>query len=192
MSERVKKFTQESYTVIYPVFEHEDGLRLDQFLMNYLSSFSREMIKKKIRRGDVKILERDHPNKGSVRVKHREKIRVSTQKSHLEDEYWQGKKIEFEDPEIIFEDNDLLIISKPPYMATHPTGRHLFFTAVTYFEEHLKNQIFTTHRLDRETSGCLILAKNTQSASKIVRSFENSKVKKAYFFLAHKNILKLI
>ena len=73
-------------------------------------------------------------------------------------------------PKIIFEDDRLIVISKPPFMSVHPTGRHLFNCATVYFESLLNQTIHPVHRLDRETSGVLLLAKNS-SVAKLLGNF---------------------
>ena len=95
MSQVYKNFTPEFYEVIYSAGPQDEGIRLDQFAQKFLASFSRERVKKKIARGDIKILDRIHPQKGSVRVHAYEKIRICTFRENLEDEYWRGEKSEF-------------------------------------------------------------------------------------------------
>ena len=188
MSEISKSFTPELYEAIYMVDEEQDGIRLDQFCAEYLHSFSREQIKKKIRSGEVQIFDRPYPHKASVKVYHREKVKIFTPRGTLEDEYWRGEKLKLQfDPEIIYEDNDLLVISKPAYMTTHPTGKHLFNCATVYFENLYGTTIHSIHRLDRETSGVQLLARNPKTAERFTSLFEKNQVSKAYFFIAHHN-----
>jgi 23S rRNA pseudouridine1911/1915/1917 synthase len=182
-----KSFTTEKYEVLHLVEEEHDGIRLDQFLMNYLVSFSRQNIKKKIASGDVTILGRPHPHKPSAKVYAGEKVRIITLRGNLEDEYWRGEKLELElDPTIIKEDDDLLVVAKPPYMTTHPTGKHLFNCATVYFETKYGHTIHSIHRLDRETSGVQLLGKNPTAAQKFTDYFEKDEVSKCYFLMAEK------
>lgn len=188
MTDVYKKFTPDLYEALYKVEEFQDTMRLDQFCAHYLVSFSRQQIKKKIRDGDIKIYDRPYPHKASTKVYHRERVEIKTYRDNLEDEFWNGEKLQLElEPEIIFEDNELIVISKPSYMATHPTGKHLFNCATVYFENKLKQTIYSIHRLDRETSGILLLAKNVQAAKKCTLCFEESTVLKCYFFIAQKD-----
>ncbi|MCT4642146.1 MAG: RluA family pseudouridine synthase [Bacteriovoracaceae bacterium] len=188
MFEIYKKFTTQKYEVHLKVEENFHGKRIDQFLSDFLTSFSRQQIKKKITNGDILIRNRPHPHKASTKIYEGEVVEVVTHRGNIEDEYWNGKKIEFqEDPDIIFEDEDIIAISKPPYMCTHPTGRHLFFCATVYFESRDDKTIHSIHRLDRETSGTLLLAKNPKAANFCTENFENGLVSKCYFLMAHKN-----
>lgn len=188
MLELEKKFGTDLFEVLLLVEEQEDGMRLDAYLAGFLVSFSRQMIKRKIASGEVRIQGRPYPHKSSVKVYAGEKIEVFTPRGELEDEYWNGKKLELQfDPEIIFEDENLVVISKPPYMTTHPTGKHLFNCATVYFENKYHKTIHSIHRIDRETSGVLLLGKNPQTAGEMTTLFENDEVHKCYFFLAKKN-----
>lgn len=182
-----KKFTPELYEALYQVEEDQDGMRLDQYCATFFQSFSRQNIKKKIKDGDIKILGRPYPHKPSVKVYYKEQVRVQTHKADHEDEYWNGKKIDLEwTPSIIYEDDDLVAISKPAYMATHPTGKHLFNCATVFLENKYQHTMCSIHRLDRETSGVLLLAKNAKTAQVCTDHFEKDLVSKCYFYMAKK------
>ncbi len=181
-------FTKTKYTVTYYVEETQAGMRLDQFLQIYLESWSRQDVKKKIKDGDVEIVNRPGRPRPSTALHYRENIVLNVHKTTQEDEFWNGEKLELqEEPEIIFEDEDLLVISKPAFMSTHPTGKHLFYCATVYYEEIHKRTIHSIHRLDRETSGVLLLAKNPKTSNTMTEEFLQDKVKKCYFFMAKKN-----
>jgi 23S rRNA pseudouridine1911/1915/1917 synthase len=188
MSEIEKFFTTEKYVVIHPVQPEQDGLRLDQFIQQCMPTLSREFLKKKIEKGDVQISGRKSPHKPSVKVHHGEKVTITTfNDGIIEEEYWKGEVVpKTEKPVIIFENDELLVVNKPPYMITHPAGRNLFYCATVFFETLYKKTIHSIHRLDRETSGLLLLGKNPQISQKISFLFENDQVKKCYFLIAHK------
>lgn len=150
-------------------------MRLDQFSQNFLKSFSREAIKRKIQKGEIKILKRPHPHKPSSKVYHQEIVEITT--------YNQEENIT-ECPQIIYQDKNILITTKPPFMTTHPTGRHLFNCLTVFYEEKLGHKMHSIHRLDRETSGIQIMGKTPHGAKLITPFFENSIVKKTYFFIA--------
>jgi len=167
--------------------EHEN-LRLDQFLGKHFKSLSREQIKRKIALGECQILNRPESKKPSSKIKALDIIKVDIKKDTNEDEYWNGQKLDFDLPIEIFEDQNIIVSNKPAYMSTHPTGRHLFHCATVFYEQKLKTKtIHSIHRLDRETSGVLLLAKNPEFANKLTTEFENSNVRKCYFFIAKKS-----
>ena len=190
MSILKKSFQQDRFLSIHRVDEDYPNLRLDQFCLKYLNNFSRQDIKKKIKSGEIKIAGRKHPHRPSTKVRFRDEVSIEIRRTIHEDEFWRGKKIELiEQPEIIYEDEEIYAISKPPFMSTHPTGRHLFNCATVIFEQALGKTCHSIHRLDRETSGVLILGKNPEVSAILTPQFESKKVKKSYFFIAKSNEL---
>jgi 23S rRNA pseudouridine1911/1915/1917 synthase len=189
MSEISKSFTTEKYIIIHLVQPEQDGWRLDQFVQKCMPTLSREFLKKKIEKGEVEISGRKPPHKPSVKVHYGEKITITTWNDGvIEEEYWNGEIVpKNAEPTIIFEDQNLLVVNKPPYMITHPAGRNLFYCATVFFETIYKKTIHSIHRLDRETSGILLLGKNPRASSEVAALFEKDLVRKCYFFVAHKN-----
>lgn len=188
MSQIKRTFSPEIYHITYSVNSVNHNSRLDQFLQIHFSSFSREKIKQKISAGDIKISGRDHRLKPSTKVKEREIVSITTYKKDMETEYWSGKPIVFEeDIEIIEETDKYIVINKPPFMSAHPTGKHLFYCATTYLDHLTKSKVATVHRLDRETSGLMILSKNPSFSQKMTTLFENKRITKAYLLIAHVN-----
>lgn len=188
MSEIEKSFSTEKYVVTYPVQIEQDGWRLDQFVQKCMPTLSREFLKKKIEKGEVEISGRKPPHKPSVKVHHGERVTVTTHNDGMiEEEFWYGEVVpKTGKPTIVFEDTELLVINKPPYMITHPAGKNLFYCATVFFETIYKKTIHSIHRLDRETSGLLLLGKNPKVSQRVALLFEEDKVRKCYFFIAHK------
>jgi 23S rRNA pseudouridine1911/1915/1917 synthase len=188
MSEIEKSFTTERYVVSYPVCTEHDNLRLDQFVMTQMPTLSRQFLKKKIEKGEVVISGRKPPHKSSVKVHTGDRITVTTHNDGMiEDEFWHGQVVpRDQEPTIIFEDAGLLVINKPPFMITHPAGKNLFYCATVFYETIYKHTMHSIHRLDRETSGILMLGKNPKASQKVSLLFEEEKVRKCYFLIAHK------
>lgn len=189
MSDIEKSFSTDKYVVIHAVLPEQDGWRLDQFVMKCMPTLSREFLKKKIEKGEVEISGRKSPHKPSVKVHHGERVTITTHNDGMiEEEFWHGVAVPKTDPPtVIFEDEGLIVVNKPPYMITHPAGRNLFYCATVFFETIYKKTIHSIHRLDKETSGVLLLAKNPLTAQKVGNLFELEMVKKCYFFIARKN-----
>lgn len=84
---------------------------------------------------------------------------------------------------IIFENDDYIVVNKPPFLATledrTPNASNLLYLARQYYAEAQ-----TCHRLDKETSGCLALAKNAEAYRHLSMQFENREVKKVYHAVA--------
>jgi RluA family pseudouridine synthase len=183
-----KHYTKECYTVRLLIEETDHDSRLDQIIQDHLTSFSREEVKRRISAKEIFIEGRDHRMKSSTRVKMGEVLYLTIPRTTQEDEYWNGEKINIEEtPTIVFEDADLIVISKPAYMAAHPTGKHIFNCATVFFETLYKKTVHALHRLDRETSGLLLLSKNPKLAKLVTTQFENDLVRKVYLFIAVAN-----
>ena len=185
--ERKKKFSIESYQATHPVLPEHDGMRLDTFVMQYMTSLSRQFLKTKISKGEINIKNREGVQKPSTKVRSGDRIEIITYNPGvLEDELWRGNPIKLEEwPETIFEDENIIVCSKPAFMITHPAGKHLFYCATVYYESIHKNTIHSIHRLDRETSGLLLLGKNSSISNQIANQFEAGLVKKCYLLISH-------
>ncbi len=87
-------------------------------------------------------------------------------------------------PEIIFEDDDIIIVNKPPFFLTipdrfAPEKSNLY----NWLSEYVGGKIYIVHRLDKETSGIIIFAKNEESHRDLSIQFENRTVQKIYLTL---------
>ena len=183
-----KAYRDDMFEVRHMVDEEHHGIRLDQYVQLYLDSFSREMIKKKIKEQEVTIKGRPGTHKPSSILHHKDEVTIRFFKSIFEDEFWRGEKLEIQTkPDIVFEDEDLIVISKPSFMSTHPAGRHVFNCATVFFEMKYEQTIHSLHRIDRETSGILMLGKNSKTANEMMVHFENDDVKKCYLFISKAN-----
>ena len=183
-----KKFQPDSFEACYEVHAPQNGMRLDQYLQIFYPNFSREQVKEKIKDGDVQILGRPGKMKPNTTVYDKEQITVFIYKTVHEDEWWNGQKLELElNPPLVYEDDDLMVLSKPAFMSTHPTGKHLFYCATVYCESLCGHGTHSVHRLDRETSGVLLVGKNPAAANRFTTYFEHERVRKCYFFIGVKN-----
>ncbi len=169
--------------------EREDvGIRLDLYLVSNLEKkslkFSRRFIQVLISRGNVII--NDTPIKKShYKVKLNERVLISIpQKEEFE--------ITPEDIplEIIYEDRDLLIVDKPTGMVVHPGAGNLRSTLVNALLFHCGNlsrinpqRPGIIHRLDKDASGLLIVAKNDSSHTHLARQFSEHRVRRHYYAL---------
>lgn len=86
---------------------------------------------------------------------------------------------------ILYEDDDLIVVNKPPHMPTHPTHGHLGDTVANalaaYYAEQGRPFVFRCgSRLDRDTSGVLPIAKNQQTANYLYRCHRTGKIAKEY------------
>lgn len=92
------------------------------------------------------------------------------------------------DIKIIYEDNDLIIVDKEANMVTHTDKDDLKDTLLNYMigyfqENNIKRKVRFVNRLDRDTSGLIIIAKNSFAHAKLAEEFENNEVVKTYVAL---------
>jgi 23S rRNA pseudouridine1911/1915/1917 synthase len=163
---------------------NEAKLRLDQFLAKLLPEFSRSRLQQLIRDGFVRLNNKTSRPRQIVRG---------------------GDKIELTEPalekietlpesiplEILFEDDDLIVINKPPGLVVHPGAGHREHTLVNALLNHCetlsgiggKERPGIVHRLDKETSGCLVVAKNDATHRELSEQFAARTVEKIYLAL---------
>lgn len=92
--------------------------------------------------------------------------------------------------DIIYEDSDLLVLNKKPYRVVHPTKRHQDDTtanAISYYfdKNDIKRKVRFVNRLDMNTSGVLVIAKNPYAHNKISQDMRNDKVGKYYLAIVN-------
>lgn len=90
--------------------------------------------------------------------------------------------------DILYEDDYLLVLHKPPYQLVHPTGRTTSGTLANYLAYYLQKQgivstIRPVHRLDRDTSGCVIFAKDSHSQFILEQQLKDRTLKRTYWAL---------
>ncbi len=82
--------------------------------------------------------------------------------------------------DIIFEDNDIIVINKPSGLLTIPDRyNHLLPSAISYLKSKY-DECFVVHRLDKDTSGVIVFAKNAEAHRRLNLQFDNQQVKKIY------------
>lgn len=165
------------------VSEEDKGLRLDQFLSRLLvQRFSRSQIKKLIESGEVRI------GKESVTVPH---YKVKTgERIQMEggEERREETRAEAIPLDIIYEDEDLVVVNKPAGMVVHPAHGNSFHTLVNALLYHVRDlsgvggpiRPGIVHRLDKDTSGLLVVAKNDAAHFSLAHQFKDHRVDRTY------------
>ena len=165
--------------------------RLDLFLAREIKNLSRSRIKKLINEGNISVnKELVDPNYKPVRGDEIE-IEIPAPKS-------TEVKPENIPLKIVFEDSDVLVIDKEPGMVTHPTLDHPSSTVVNALLFHLKNKLSVkedlrpgiVHRLDKDTSGLLVIAKTEKSLTSLKKQFKDRGVTKKYVCLVQGKMKK--
>ncbi|MDX1957652.1 MAG: RluA family pseudouridine synthase [Leptospiraceae bacterium] len=87
--------------------------------------------------------------------------------------------------DIVFEDEYLLAVNKSGNLPVHPAGRYRKNTLITHLKDLSFDTLYLTHRIDRETSGLVLFAKDANSSSKIQSYFSKRTIYKEYLVLVH-------
>ncbi len=163
----------------------QSGWRLDVFLAHHLSDYSRVHLRRVITSGAVTV---DAAGcKPSYRLHPGQQISLVLPEIPRE-----GPQPEDIPPEIIYEDDCLAVVNKPPAMVVHAARGHWSGTLAAALQFHFAGRLSTTggptrpgivHRLDRDTSGAILVAKNDQAHAKLAAQFEARTIEKEYFAL---------
>ncbi len=166
--------------------EHND-LRLDVYLTQVLSDVpSRNVVKKLIEFGHVRVNE--SIVKANYKVSEKDDIFVEIPANFLTPKYVEPENV---DLDIFYEDEFLFVINKPRGMLVHPTATKSKGTLVNALLHHslkLSNvnsdiRPGIVHRLDQETSGLMLVAKDNITHTKLAKKFKRHEVKKRYVAL---------
>lgn len=88
------------------------------------------------------------------------------------------------DYSIVYENDDILVVDKPPFIPIHPAGK-FYFNTLTHLLSVDYGRLFPANRLDKETSGLVVFGKNPASARKLSEQFASSVVEKNYVVLVN-------
>ncbi len=159
--------------------------RLDKFLCEKFPAASRGALQRLIEEGHVRVngeivKPTHHPHAGEKIEVHWPEARPATA---------QPEKIPLD---ILFEDKSLLVVNKPAGIVVHPAAGHEEHTLVNALLHHCEGSLSgiggvarpgIVHRLDKETSGCLVVAKNDETHIALAKHFAEREVKKIYHAL---------
>jgi len=161
----------------------EKGMRLDHYLVRYISDQSRSSLGKYIRSGHILV--------NNTRVK--PGYRLSTGDDILVElpvaveSRLVAQQIDFK---VLYEDESLLVISKPPGLVVHPAAGHADSTLVNGLLHRYgdlpgleMNRPGIVHRLDKDTSGIMLVARTQKVQRQLAEAFKNREVHKTYHAL---------
>ena len=162
-------------------YDKEEGIRVDKFLREKIE-VSRERVKKLIEEG--KILLNEKKVEPSYILKKNDVIKIVEEEIKREEEIKPEKgKIE-----ILYEDSSIIVVNKPSGILTHPTPYIKTGTLINFLLSHTKLSNIgapyrpgVVHRLDKETSGVIVFAKDDISYWSLIEQFKNRIVKKEYY-----------
>lgn len=171
------------------VYNKNESIRLDKFLISELSDISRTNIQNLINEGYI--LVNDNNIKSNYKLKFNDNITIKFKEA--EELNVEKENISIN---IIYEDNDLLIVNKEKGMVVHPSVGHKNGTLVNALMYHVGNlssingiiRPGIVHRIDKDTSGLLVIAKNDKTHIKLSEMIANKEIKRKYYALVHGNI----
>ena len=167
------------------VEEDHDGLRLDQFLTMVLHRQSRSQIQRLIKEGHVAAVS-GAAIRASTAVRAGERYAIDL--PELRPATPQPEALPLR---IVFEDGDVVVLDKPAGMVVHPAAGHETGTLVNALLHHVKDlsgvggevRPGIVHRLDRGTSGLMVVAKHDRAHQELARQFHDREVEKEYMAL---------
>ena len=177
----------ENYT--FKVKDGEGSARIDQYLVGvFPSAISRSHLKKLIDNGNVLV--------NGARVKAHHNVKPGeTIEIRLEEIAPAAAEAEDIKLDIIYEDDDIVVINKQPGIAVHPGAGIHSGTLVNALLYHCKTLSDISeagpgivHRLDKDTSGVMVVAKNNASHAQLARQFKERAVKKNYIALVRGSV----
>ena len=171
----------------FSVDTNNSGKRLDVFLSNNIKNFTRSFLKKLIESKEVR-LNSTIVSSPSTKVKYKDQIIINIIYKNIHNIV--PKKIPLH---IIFEDKDILVINKPKGMVVHPGAgnyENTLVNALLYkYKKNLSDINGTqrpgiVHRIDKETSGLLVIAKNNSTHANLGDQFSKHSIKRKYLCLS--------
>ncbi|MBA3631737.1 MAG: RluA family pseudouridine synthase [Acidobacteria bacterium] len=191
---------EENSSFILHPSSFDEGKRLDVFLSEKIEDWSRSRLQRLIDDGDVSV--NDETAKSSYKLRETDVVEVEL--IETSPEKFEPKNIPLE---FVYEDEYLAVINKPAGMVVHPGAGNSSGTlanAIAYkfkirnskFKienslneqskiQNLKSKIGIVHRLDKDTSGLIVVAKNEEIHEKLSGQFRNREVYKSYIALVH-------
>jgi len=181
---------EESSPLILHPSPDDIGKRLDAFLAEQIEGWSRSRLQRLIDGGDI--LVNDKEAKSSYRLRADDEIDVDLTEAPV-------ARFEPEDIplDIVYEDEFLAVINKPAGMIVHPgagvTSGTLANAIAHHFEIHnpqsaIRDRVGIVHRLDKDTSGLMVVAKDEQTHEALAGQFQNREVYKSYVALVHGSV----
>ena len=163
----------------------EENIRLDSYVSKKCNDLSRTMIQKLIEEGDI--LVNGLKKKISYKVNLNDKIDIDIPEAKETDLKPQNIPIE-----VIYEDDDIIVVNKPKGLVVHPANGNLDGTLVNAIMAICKESLSgiggeirpgIVHRLDKDTTGVIIIAKNDKAHINISKQIKDRQTKKIYIAL---------
>lgn len=165
---------------------NEDGIRIDAYLSDIMEDTSRSYIKKLISTGAVEV--NGDSVKPGYNIKEGDSITIDIPESEATDAVAEDIPIE-----IVYEDDHIIVVNKPRGMVVHPAPGNYTGTLVNALLFHCKGRLSSingverpgiVHRIDKDTSGILVVAKSDLAHRKLSDMFATHEIQREYIALA--------
>jgi len=175
--------TQESETLTATVTESVAGKRLDQALSLLFNDYSRARLQQWVKAGRVTVEAQQRKSKDKVYLGENIVMQVEADIEVV----WQPEDIPLN---ILYEDDDIIVINKPVGLVIHPAPGHASGTLCNALLHHVPNAVNlpragVVHRLDKDTSGIMIVAKTLSAHSSLVESLQAREISREYIALVY-------
>lgn len=172
-------------TIVYKIQEEDEAVRIDRFLANQSADFSRSYLQKLIKEGCLTV--NGKPCKAGYTVQTDDEILLEVPESIVPEILPEDIPLD-----ILYEDADVIVINKPKGMVVHPAAGHYSGTLVNALLYHCKdlsgiNGILRpgiVHRIDKDTSGVLICAKNDTAHRSLAQQLKDHSITRRYEAIA--------
>ena len=173
------------------VGSEQDNTRLDRFLADQYEEYTRSFLQKLIDQGNVSI-NGISVKKSGIKLKENDEIAVTLPEP-------QPLEVVAEDIplDILYEDDDVILINKPKGMVVHPAAGHTSGTIVNALLYHCKDSLSgingvirpgIVHRIDMDTTGVIIACKNDASHNCIAAQLKEHSITRRYYAIVHGNL----
>jgi 23S rRNA pseudouridine1911/1915/1917 synthase len=178
--------SSDQYLVTHEVGPNQHGIRLDAFLKDRYRKRSREALKRAIDSGAIQVERRGGPHLTVGRLKPSSQL-IPGDVVGVLSERKPEPEVNF-DYRLLHEDDALFVIDKPANLPVHPAGRYFFNTLLIHLKTQghqdplrAEREYFLVHRIDKETSGILVLTKDRDVCTALTRQFAERKTEKRYY-----------
>ena len=167
-----------------------EGLRIDKYLAEVMTDYSRSFLQKQLK--DKNVTVNGCPVKASYKVAEEEEIAVAIPASQEPDILPQNIPLD-----ILYEDEQLLVVNKPKGMVVHPSAGHYSDTLVNALMFHCKGQLSgingvlrpgIVHRIDMDTTGALVVCKTDLAHQSLAAQLKEHSIARRYRAIVHGNL----
>ena len=184
--------SESNETIQYIVSADEAGSRLDQFLVKKIPDISRSFLQKQIKENHVTV--NGKPAKAGNKLNESDEVYMVLEPP-------KELSVEPEDIplDILYEDEDIIVINKPKQMVVHPAPGHYSGTVVNALLYHCKDSLSgingvlrpgIVHRIDQDTTGAIVICKNDYAHRFIAEQLREHSITRTYHAIVHNHVVQ--